>query len=521
MEHPYRTVNRYLQAKYGQKIRKICIDGGFTCPNRDGTCGTGGCTFCGARGAGEQLDPAKTIRAQAEAVLSKAAPDSAWIVYFQNFTNTYAPAEELRARYDAALFDDRVKILDIGTRPDCITEETAALLAEYNEKYEVWVELGLQTANDQTARALNRGYDLPCFLRAVRLLHRRGLRVIVHMIIGLPGESAEDVLHTIRVINAQHVFGVKIHSLFIMKDTVLAEQYKSGAFTPISMQEYIDRAIAAVTHLSPEIIIHRLTGNCLREYLLAPDWIMQRDLILVTIDRRMQAERLVQGSLYQPEGNEHTMKHIKAVIFDLDGTLLDTLTDLANSVNLALTQNGYPARTTEEVRRFVGNGIAKLVERALPEGTANPDYDKVLADTRALYAAKCRENTAPYSGITALIRTLHDRGIRLAVVSNKPDAQVKSLCAEHFCSKIAVAIGQQEGVRLKPAPDSLLHAMKLLGCSPDETVYVGDSDVDIQTAANAGIPCISVLWGFRDYDLLKEAGGRVFVESPAEIAALF
>ncbi|MBQ8922518.1 MAG: TIGR01212 family radical SAM protein [Oscillospiraceae bacterium] len=521
MEHPYRTVNRYLQSKYGQKIRKICIDGGFTCPNRDGTCGVGGCTFCGERGAGEQLDPAKTIREQAEAVLSKAAPDSAWIVYFQNFTNTYAPAGELRRRYDAALFDDRVKILDIGTRPDCITGEIAALLAEYNEKYEVWVELGLQTANDATAKALNRGYDLACFLRAVRLLHRYGLRVIVHMIIGLPGETKEDVLHTVEVINAQQVFGVKIHSLFVMKGTALAEQYQSGAFTPISMQEYIDRAIAAVTHLSPEIIIHRLTGNCLREYLLAPDWIIQRDLILVTIDRRMQANKLVQGSLYRDDREGHTMNRIKAVIFDLDGTLLDTLTDLANSVNLALTQNGYSARTRDEVRQFVGNGIAKLVERALPGGTGSPDYERVLADTRALYAQKCRENTAPYSGIPALLDALRSRGLQLAVVSNKPDAQVKSLCQEHFGDWIAVAIGQQEGVRLKPAPDSLLHAMELLHCGKDETVYVGDSDVDIQTAANAGIPCISVLWGFRDYALLKEAGGTVFVKSPAEMTALF
>ena len=519
MEHPYRTVNRYLQAKYGRKIRKICIDGGFTCPNRDGTCGYGGCTFCGERGAGEQLDAAKTIREQAEAVLSHAAPDSEWIVYFQNFTNTYAPAAELKARYDAALFDDRVKILDIGTRPDCITEEVAALLAEYNEKYEVWVELGLQTANDETAKALNRGYDLDCFLRAVRLLHRYRLRVIVHMIIGLPGETAEDTLHTVDVINGLHVFGVKIHSLFVMKNTKLAEQYKNGEFTPISMQEYISRAIAAVTHLSPDIIIHRLTGNCLREYLLAPDWIIQRDLILVTIDRRMQTNHLVQGSLYRKEG--HNMKQTKAVIFDLDGTLLNTLTDLANSVNLALTQNGYPARTLAEVRQFVGNGIAKLVERALPEGTANPDYDRVLADTRALYAAKCRENTAPYSGIPELLSALQEKGIQLAVVSNKPDAQVKTLCKEYFGDRIAVAIGQQEGVRLKPAPDSLLHTMELLRCGKDETVYVGDSDVDIQTAANAGIPCISVLWGFRDYELLKESGGTVFVKSPAEMTALF
>lgn len=300
MEHPYQTMNRYLQAKYGKKIRKICIDGGFTCPNRDGTCGTGGCIFCGERGAGEQLDPTRTIREQAEAVLQKAAPDSAWILYFQNFTNTYAPVSVLRERYDAALIDDRIKILDIGTRPDCITEEIAQLLAEYAKKYEVWVELGLQTANDRTAEKLNRGYDLACFSRAVSILHHYGLRVIVHMIIGLPGETADDVRRTIDIINAHHPFGVKIHSLFIMRNTVLQKQYENGEFTPISMNTYIETAIDCVTHLSPDIVIHRLTGNCLRELLVAPDWIPQRDLILVTIDRRMNANGWTQGCFYSP-----------------------------------------------------------------------------------------------------------------------------------------------------------------------------------------------------------------------------
>ena len=300
MKHPYYTMNQLMHEHYGKKIRKICIDGGFTCPNRDGTCGSGGCTFCGERGAGEQLDPTKTIREQAEAVLRKAPADSAWIVYFQNFTNTYAPVPILRERYDAALIDDRIKVLDIGTRPDCINEETAQLLAEYAKKYEVWVELGLQTANDVTADRINRGYHLPCFLDAVRLLKRHGLSVIVHVILGLPGETIEDVRRTIRTVNAVGADGIKIHSLFIMKDTVLAEQYLAGDFVPVSMQTYIDWAIEALTLLSPDIVVHRMTGNCLRDRLLAPDWIIQRDLILTTIDRRMAARGLQQGCRYQP-----------------------------------------------------------------------------------------------------------------------------------------------------------------------------------------------------------------------------
>lgn len=298
MKHLYHTTNEMLQQKYGQKIRKICVDGGFTCPNRDGTCGYGGCAFCGERGAGEQLDATKTIRQQVEQRLENAAPDSMWILYFQNFTNTYAPVAVLKERYDAALIDDRIKILDIGTRPDCINEEVACLLAEYAKKYEVWVELGLQTANDDTAKRINRGYDLACFEKAVAILKAHGLPVIVHIILGLPQETLADVRHTVDVLNALHVDGVKIHSLFVMRDTMLEKWYQNGEFTPITMQEYIEWALDCVTRLSPDMVIHRLTGNCLRHLLVAPDWIIQRDLILYTIDRRMVNEGLTQGCRY-------------------------------------------------------------------------------------------------------------------------------------------------------------------------------------------------------------------------------
>ena len=213
------------------------------------------------------------------------------------------------------------------------------------------------------------------------------------------------------------------------------------------------------------------------------------------------------------------MQNIKAVIFDLDGTLLDTLADLRNSLNAALSLHGLPTRTTDEVRRFVGNGLSQLVKRALGTEYA-ACHTAVLADTRKLYAEKCRENTAPYAGILPLLQTLHDRGIRLAVVSNKPDAQVKTLCADFFGGLITAAVGQREGVPLKPAPDSVLEAMSTLGVKPESCVYAGDSDVDVQTAANAGIPCISVLWGFRDKDFLTAHGASCFVSSPEEINTL-
>lgn len=300
MKHRYNTISQTLQDQFGQRIRKICVDGGFTCPNRDGTCGHGGCAFCGERGAGEQLDASLSIRRQVEIALEHAAPDSKWILYFQNFTNTYAPVEVLKERYDAALIDDRIRILDIGTRPDCISEPVAELLASYQDRYEVWVELGLQTANDNTARRINRGYDLQCFRQAVSILKAHGLPVIVHIILGLPGETLDDIRHTIDLLNQLKIDGIKIHSLFVMKGTRLEEWYRNGDFTPISMQTYIEWALDCVLRLSPDIIIHRLTGNCLRELLAAPDWIPQRDLILHTIDRRMYRENLSQGSHFSP-----------------------------------------------------------------------------------------------------------------------------------------------------------------------------------------------------------------------------
>lgn len=210
----------------------------------------------------------------------------------------------------------------------------------------------------------------------------------------------------------------------------------------------------------------------------------------------------------------------KAVIFDLDGTLLDTLNDLKNGVNAALRKNCLPERTADEVRMFVGNGLGKLVERAVPGGCDHPLYAQILADTRAFYAMKANETTKPYDGIPALLQALEEKGFRIAVVSNKPDAQVKSLCQIYFPS-IPVAVGQREGFRLKPAPDSLLETIRQLRCSPEEAVYAGDSEVDILTARNAGIPCISVLWGFRSREQLLQSGARFLAETPAEMLNLF
>ena len=207
------------------------------------------------------------------------------------------------------------------------------------------------------------------------------------------------------------------------------------------------------------------------------------------------------------------------VIFDLDGTLLNTLDDLADSVNAALRKNGLPERTTDEVRRFVGNGVLNLMRRAIPNGEDNPKFEQTYADFRAYYAQHCTDKTAPYPGIMALLAELSAQGYKLAVVSNKFDAAVKKLNEQYFAGLIPVAIGEKETVRKKPAPDSVFAAMEELQSDAAHSIYVGDSDVDIETAKNAGIPCISVTWGFRDRAFLQEHGARLYADAAEQIKA--
>ena len=214
------------------------------------------------------------------------------------------------------------------------------------------------------------------------------------------------------------------------------------------------------------------------------------------------------------------MNRYRAVICDLDGTLLDTLDDLADATNYALRVNGCPERTREEVCRFLGNGVRLLISRAVPEGEQDPKFEAVLSTFRTYYAANSQHKTAPYPGILALLADLKAQGVRVAVVSNKFDAAVRDLCAHYFGELVDVAVGESPEVPKKPAPDTVLRAMSLLGVTPEETVFVGDSDVDVETAKNAGIPCVSVLWGFRDRAFLTAHGATAFAENADELAAL-
>lgn len=216
------------------------------------------------------------------------------------------------------------------------------------------------------------------------------------------------------------------------------------------------------------------------------------------------------------------MPRYDAVIFDLDGTLLDTLDDLMDATNHALAQMGWPPRSRDEIRQFVGNGVALLMERAVPAGTSAADTAKALAIFKDFYEPHSRDKTAPYLGVTGLLKALRDKGYRLAVVSNKFDAAVKTLVEDYFPGLLHAAAGENEaaGVPKKPAPAMVWGVMEDLGVTPDRAVYVGDSDVDLQTAKNAGLPCISVTWGFRNRDFLTAHGATVFADDPAEVLTL-
>ncbi len=295
----YRNLSGYFREKYGRRLGKICIDGGFSCPNRDGTCGEGGCIFCGERGAGEHITPTLSIRAQVEGALEGAGDEERFVAYFQNFTNTYADVETLRERYDAALIDERIKVLAIGTRPDCIDEKKAALIASYKERCDVWVEFGLQSASDETAERINRGYKTEVFERAVKMLERYGIPVVAHIIIGLPDERLTEVKKTVKYLTRYSLFGIKIHSIYVMRGTRLAEAYERGEYTPPTLMEYVEATALALSHLSPDLVIHRLTGDCPRDMLIAPEWNRNKHAVIEKIKEYMEENNLFQGKYHK------------------------------------------------------------------------------------------------------------------------------------------------------------------------------------------------------------------------------
>lgn len=294
----YKNFSGYLKSKYNKKIKKICIDGGFTCPNRDGTCGTGGCIFCGERGAGEHISSEMSISDQVKNYFASNPNADGFIAYFQNFTNTYAPVSVLKQRYDSALTDERIVALSVGTRPDCITEEVAELLSSYKNDYDVWVELGLQTSNDKTANIINRCYSSSVFDQAVKILEKYNIPVVVHIIIGLPGETKEDVSNTVNFINKFNLWGIKIHSIYVMKNTVLEKMYYENNYEPPTLDNYVDQATYVLCNISPNMIVHRLTGDCPAGLLVAPEWNRDKNKVIRLINMKMEENGWVQGCHY-------------------------------------------------------------------------------------------------------------------------------------------------------------------------------------------------------------------------------
>lgn len=287
----YTTLNSYLKNRFGCKVYKIALDGGFTCPNRDGTVGTDGCIFCSKGGSGDFAESReKSISEQiadGKKRVSKKIKDGKYIAYFQAFTNTYAPVDRLRELYTEAMSQPDIAALSIGTRPDCLGEDVLALLDEMNKRVPVFVELGLQTIHEDTARYIRRGYDLSVYDKAVADLHKIGVNVVTHLIIGLPGESKEDMLRSVEYV-CKMTDGIKLQLLHILRGTDLESEYTSGKIKELTLEEYTDIIKSCVKIIPKSVVVHRLTGDGAKKDLIAPMWSADKKNVLNTINRALQ-----------------------------------------------------------------------------------------------------------------------------------------------------------------------------------------------------------------------------------------
>lgn len=302
---PYHSFDYMLKERFSCKIYKTALNGGMTCPNRDGTLGERGCIFCSQGGsgdfAGDRRDSiTEQINKQAEKLIQKRNA-SGFIAYFQAYTNTYAPVEYLRKIYTEAINHPQVAAVSIGTRPDCLGPDILALLEELNQIKPVWIELGLQTIHERTAAYIRRGYPLSCFEEAVKALRQRNLEVIIHTILGLPGESRRDILETMEYLNHRDIQGIKLQLLHVLKGTDLAQDYLEGKFSVYTMEEYLDILIDCLEHLSPDIVIHRLTGDGPKDLLIAPLWSSQKRTVLNTLHHECRIRHAYQGRLYKED----------------------------------------------------------------------------------------------------------------------------------------------------------------------------------------------------------------------------
>lgn len=289
----YTTLNNYLKERFGEKVYKIALNGGFTCPNRDGTIDTRGCIFCSKGGSGDFAEsPDLTITEQIEngkKRLEKKIKNGKYIAYFQAFTNTYAPVERLRTIYEEAINHPDIVALSIGTRPDCLGDDVLTLLDELNKIKPIFVELGLQTINEDTAKYIRRGYTLEVYDKAVADLHKIGINVVTHIILGLPNESKEDMLNSVKYA-CKVTDGIKLQLLHILKGTDLAKDYEQGKFEVLTLEQYTEIIKECVQIIPENVVIHRLTGDGAKKDLIAPLWSADKKTVLNTINRALKDE---------------------------------------------------------------------------------------------------------------------------------------------------------------------------------------------------------------------------------------
>lgn len=299
----YKSLNSELKNEFGCKVYKLALSGGMTCPNRDGEIGTRGCIFCAENGSGYFAQPAcESIAEQiqkAKALVAKKAKNCKYIAYFQSFTNTYAPEEYLEKIFTEAINAPDIVALSVATRPDCLPEGVLRLLARLAKIKPVWVELGLQTIHTSTARYIRRGYDLPVFEKAVSDLKKAGVKVIVHMIIGLPGETPEMIKQTAAYIGKSGADGIKLQLLHVIKGTDLEKEYLRGAFSCLSVEEYIKILEDCIKVLPPEMTVHRLTGDGAKAELAAPLWSADKKRVLNAVNAAFLRDGIIQGSEYK------------------------------------------------------------------------------------------------------------------------------------------------------------------------------------------------------------------------------
>lgn len=294
----YRSLSDEMMEKFGQKVYKLALSGGFTCPNRDGTVGTGGCIFCLGGSGDFAEEPAKSVFEQIERAkhrVEKKNPGGKYIAYFQSYTNTYGPLEKLERLFSEAIAHPDIVALSVATRPDCLPDDVMALLSRLNKQKPVWVELGLQTIHEKTAAYIRRGYALSVYDDAVRRLKEAGLTVIVHMILGLPGETAGDMVETAKYVGKSGVDGVKLQLLHVLRGTDLEKDYAAGLFEVLSLSDYIAVLEDCVRCLPPSVTIHRLTGDGDKKYLVAPLWSADKKRVLGAIQKAFEQDQVIQG----------------------------------------------------------------------------------------------------------------------------------------------------------------------------------------------------------------------------------